>query len=448
MEVFEGDINKLGYGTITKEIKRGKNGYNLLKNIDFDNKSILPFLVITGIFSLFFFNITWNDSIWLFIAIIVYSILAAGLFLTIKVSYLYYNKDVIVIYKDAKFFYFPVKGFLTCKNYSTDSKKKVTLYFLNGTTFDFYYNGKIDLFISTLLQTSKASQEGLIQDNNINLLDLFNSIKPNSRVNNHAIKKYVLVIVTIATILLLSAPFMLDRNGYRDAVKTNTASSFRGYLIDNKNFIYRDEVKRLLIEKYNYYINQYKTKYSNSYPVQSLITILEYLRNNDLDAVNISFQNFNNLHDLKKNIYVVSVMNTINQQFILEREKELIKRLNQTLGKIFPTDIIKIDESSKSTNIPNIGITYSYSNSDVTYYNSNEEKVNEQNRTYYYGIMILWDFKMFMPNNSNPVYSFSLESTPSPTFHSQGSGEGNVYSYMIYSAFDNFAKAYEDHFFN
>lgn len=449
MELFEGQIEKLDYRIIIDEIKRGKKGYNLLKSVDlvFDSKSIMPYLFITGIFLLCFCKITWSDGIWLFISIIVYSFFASRIFLSLKFSYLYFNKDVIVIYKDGKFFYFPIRGFSTCKSYSTDSKKKVTLYFLNGTSIDFYYKGKVGLFIPTLFQTSKASLERLIPENKYNLLELFNSNEQSSRINNHAIKKLLIIVGAITIILSSIAPFMLDRNGYKEALKTNTASSLRGYLSDNKNFLFRKEIKDLLFEKYNSYINQYKTKYSNSYPVQSLVKLLEYLRDNDIDEVNIVFQNSNGIRDVKTRLNVVSIQNTLNQQFIQEREKELIKTLNKTIGKVFPTDIFSLGNLMKNTRVPIITITYTYTNSNANYYNANEEKIDELKRTYYYGILISWDFKMFITDKVSPIYTFSLESTPSPMFQSQGRDEGSVYAYMIYSAFDNFAKAYENHFF-
>jgi hypothetical protein len=449
MEISENNIDKLDYHIILDEIKRGKKGYNLLKttNFNFDSKAIMPYLMITGIFFLCFFKITWSDGIWLFIAIIVFSFFASGIFVSYETSYLYFNKDVIFIFQDHKFIYFPASEFLTYQFYTKDSQKHISLYFKNAKCCDFKYEGEIKLFIDTLIQTSRASQDDLISKNKYNLLELLNSSNKSSNLNKHVIKKSLRIIGTITIILFLIAPFELDWNGYRNAIKTNTASSLRGYLSENKNFLFREEVKNLLIGKYNSYINQYKTKYSNSNPVQSLVKLLEYLRDNDLDEVNVVFKNYSEIRDVKTRLYVVSIQNTLNQQFIKEREKELIKTLNQTVGKVFPTDIFTLGDLIQNKRVPEIAITYTYTNSNVKYFSTDEEKVDEIKRTYYYGILITWDFKMFLPFNTNPIYSFSLESTPSPTFHSQGREEGNVYSYMIYSAFDNFAKAYENHFF-
>ena len=117
----------------------------------------------------------------------------------------------------------------------------------------------------------------------------------------------------------------------------------------------------------------------------------------------------------------------------------MLNTLNKTIGKIFPSDMIKLDSSNKK-NVPQIKITYTYHNDKGSLYypTSQKGRVDFLRDYYYYGIMIVWDFQMFLPTDRKLIYQFELNSNPKVKFSSQINNNDTVYSDMVFSAFQDF----------
>lgn len=255
-----------------------------------------------------------------------------------------------------------------------------------------------------------------------------------------------------AMIFLFGLTYFVDWNSFRTAKKIDTATSLRNYLNYEKNNLYRDEAKSLIIEKYNTSIHNYKSQNNKSINIAPFIEILEYLRDNEIFTLIIYFQNDNQIKDLsyKYDVSVVSAVNSFTNDKITERESELIYTLNKTLGSSFPSDIIKIDYDLELENHPRIELRYTIKNSEngSLYYPVEQEYYNDSERTYYYGLTIDWDFKLFLPTQGNPIYEFSLKSNPAAQFTSENNSSDNVYTNMVYSAFNDFEKEFRKYFFN
>ena len=199
---------------------------------------------------------------------------------------------------------------------------------------------------------------------------------------------------------------------------------------------------------YNEAISKYKNKTSSDN--DAIIHILEYLKKNEIYYVDIFFKNENRIKDLNKNnnFKVISAQNSFSPTKNKPREQELINTLNQTLGSFFPSDIISIEDVEDRDNIPRFEITYTYSNSEdgSFYYPVSQEILNENERDYYYGLTILWDFSLLIPTENFFVYNFTLSSNPAIQFSTDSNSTDNVYSNMVYSAFRDFANEFDNHF--
>ena len=94
-------------------------------------------------------------------------------------------------------------------------------------------------------------------------------------------------------------------------------------------------------------------------------------------------------------------------------------------------------------------IFYSYNNNpESIYYPTEQSSRQPENRTWYYGIIIKWSFKIELKTKPVPVYEFQLLSQPAAHLSAQILNSDDVYSSMATSAFNDFKNEFQKRFFS
>ncbi|OFX87807.1 MAG: hypothetical protein A2W99_15955 [Bacteroidetes bacterium GWF2_33_16] len=449
---------------LKKTLKNASEGINLISLSELENNKtiVFEFIVATIVYTILLFSLDWDSIYWLYAATIIFSFFLAKIVVLIKDNFTFpksfiYFDDSVIIKKQLDILEFnPITQLTKVEFVPSENKDYIIIKLIfNEQTFSFPYlkskRDKLESFAKSLTNEANKSKK-----------DPFYAISfLHSKINNSGktatkqepfYKKALSWTFIFSMIFLFSLTYFLDWNSFRAASKIDTATSLRNYLSYEKNKLYRDEAKSLIIEKYNTSINIYKSQNYKIINIAPFIKILEYLRDNEIFTLIIYFQNNNQIKDLsyKYDVSVVSAVHSFTDDKITERESELISTLNKTLGNSFPSDIIKIDDDLELENHPRIELRYTIENSGngSLYYPVEQENLNESERTYYYGLTIYWDFKLFLPTQGNPIYEFSLISNPAAQFTSENNTSDNVYTNMVYSAFNDFEKVFRKYFFS
>ena len=124
----------------------------------------------------------------------------------------------------------------------------------------------------------------------------------------------------------------------------------------------------------------------------------------------------------------------------------MTKRFGDVLGEIFPSDIMSLDARHREET-PRFRIYYVYKNKARSYYFPvAQEHLSEALRTWYFGIEIDWYFSIYLPTDTNQLYTFRLKSEPAPQFSAQASDAGSVYENMAESAYADFGSVLRQKF--
>ena len=99
--------------------------------------------------------------------------------------------------------------------------------------------------------------------------------------------------------------------------------------------------------------------------------------------------------------------------------------------------------------LPRFEIFYSYKNNpESIYFPTEQSSLAEERRTWFYGIVIEWYFKMSLKTKPTPIYEFTLLSEPASHLTAETLGSDDVYSSMATSAFNDFQSEFQKRFFN
>ncbi len=254
----------------------------------------------------------------------------------------------------------------------------------------------------------------------------------------------------ILTILWFTLPNIIDNNAFNHAKNINTATSFRTYLSEPQNVKFRKDAILHIRRIYDDYISKYKTLiFSHSSGSEAFVKVLEYMRDNDIFDVSMLFIPNSHLNDLYSNVTDYRVI-PITPSFTIEknkiRETEVIQTLQASFGKIFPTDIFNINNYENNIN-PKFEVYYSYkNNTESLYYNLKESNLPDNQKTFYYGIEIVWNFRISLPIMPETIYKFSLTSQPAQQFSSETINSDAIYSNMALSAFNDFKNEFDKQF--
>jgi hypothetical protein len=256
-----------------------------------------------------------------------------------------------------------------------------------------------------------------------------------------------------ATLMLLFAiPRIVDDNAFRWAVKEATATAYREYLSLFSDGRHREDAKNELASLYNRAIEHYSMNTKGVIGAQGFAAMLRYLRDRDLFEVPVTFESQSAVMNLavegRRNL--MSVEPSFRPDIIRERERAVIKRIKESLGRIFPADIMTV-EVWRDQPGPRIAVWYRYGNLPGSfYYAASEKDLDLSDRTWYYGIEIQWKVALFVPDRSEPLHSFALRSEPAPNFSVQSQGNSPaaiaVYERMAETAYDDFVHRFNSNF--
>ncbi len=423
--------------------------------------SIISFIVCV----ILTFTIDWNKIIWLYIFSILFSFLSsltAIIYFSSKklpFKFLCFNSELLIKKSANVLDFFPLFQ-LEKVDYNVtntkDEKYLTIILTINGEKLEYITYDKdfekISNFLNKLI--AEANKSKLIYKEELYKTNLYDLLANNGSYSSYFLfssKKSIPLTLIISLIFIIAIPKIIDWNAYRNAVKSDTATSFREYLKEPKNKLFIAQAKHELEQKYDYAIKKYQSSFINSKSTEAIVTILRYLQNNEQYRVNIYFENINKVKDINKNynVTIVSAENSLTNSKNITRQEGLISTLNQTFGLVFPSDIVSIEQNEELRTNPRIVLTYTYNNSKdgSLYYPADQEFQDDKSRTYYYGLTINWDFSLYLPDQENPIYQFNLNSDPAVQFSTESFGSDVVYTNMIYSAFNDFEDEFNKYFF-
>ena len=148
------------------------------------------------------------------------------------------------------------------------------------------------------------------------------------------------------------------------------------------------------------------------------------------------------------NYKVIPVTPCFSDELNQERQRHVIEAVKTSFEKLFPTDIMTIGIEDRNS-VPKMKISYKYQNNpESLYYRVKEETLPVNQRTWYYGLRIIWNFYIYLPNDKYPIYEFQLISEPSSRILSKSFAADDVYSQMALSAFYDFKSEFYNRFIN
>lgn len=257
-----------------------------------------------------------------------------------------------------------------------------------------------------------------------------------------------------AVVLIFAMPIILDFNAFRYAAKEGTATAYRGYLKEPANLRHREEARRAVATLYDRQIERYLSSGNGLAGAEAFAAMLRYLRDKDLVEVPVTFESESAVRNLTLSGrgHLVSVEPSFAPYRNRERERAVVKRIKDTVGRIFPADIITVD-AWRDQEGPRIAVWYRYANLPGSfYYRTSQKALDPSDQTLYHGIEILWKVSLYLPDSTTPVHTFALRSEPAPNFsvRSAGSSEaalaGAVYERMVETAFDDFVRRFNADF--
>lgn len=442
-------------------IKKSKEGENILSVSELKSSGYIlyQFLLAFIVFTILIFVLGREEIYWIWCAIVIFSFFISKLifllihYYKVSKSFVYFDENIVIKRHLDTVEFAPLHQLSSVNQLEPREENKLLLNLIFDNEIIYFFLNKskranVEQFSKNILEKSTAIKTKKIDLNSTP----WNSILEDSSLENHNYQKplYLAIFTALSSVVLFSLlPFFLDWNSFRKAEDINTATSLREYLREEKNYLFKEEAKNLIKQKYNLAIYQYSNINNNEN--NAIVQILEHLKNNDIYKVDIIFTGNNKIKDIsrKYDVSINSAEYSFTQQKNRDREEELISTLNNTLGSIFPSDIIRIENVSDNDNTPKIEIIYSYQNSEEgsLYYPVSQEHLSESLRDYYYGLTIYWDFKLFIPEKDTPIYGFTLKSNPAIQFSSDSYNTDDVYSNMVYSAFKDFDTEFKNHFF-
>lgn len=423
---------------------------------------------------LFYFVLSWNEEIYLYAIAFLVSLLVGDLvdfiyaIRNIQYQFIAYDKLIVIRTERNIIEYFPIYELKQVDFEKLDAEYfNVKLTFPNGTIQWPQFISEQDkarLFSNSLIELSNQIKK---EKNTKNLSDLINQkefselekqsyqfiTSLDSEIRNKRNEKLSYIqrnLITIPSVIvffviqIIAIPYLIDFIAFKHSEEKNTASAYRNYLSNPRNKLYRREAEKGIHVIYTEIIDKL-TINNEDYEKAAMIKTLEYLRDNNIYSVNLRFNFSSRVKDIsRRGVLVISAENSFTRDKNDERENALIKNINSSIGKIFPTDIISFDKSITGE-VPYIEINYTYLNSkdNSLYYPVSQESLPDNSRTYYYGISVSWDFKWYIPTDTDPIAYFKLISNPALQFSTESlSSNDVVYSNMIYTAFNEMASEF------
>ncbi len=258
----------------------------------------------------------------------------------------------------------------------------------------------------------------------------------------------------ILTVGIIFAAFSLnnyydDKRSWNDAQKTNRASSYRTYLQTHSKGRWTNDANQRLQALYDEAEQKYRASLVKGYEqkaVDAVLQILKYARETQNYHIKTVFERHNEIPpdivEKLKDEYEVKNMIPLGDSFSDEkmklRETKLVDVIADAFRYVIPDDILEISGECSGDCVTFL-VKYKI-DSDSIYYDTDQENMPENERTYNPGIFIDWDFGVQTPNQPE-VYNFTLSSNPaSHISHDTVSNDdlSDFYDALAASAFDDF----------
>lgn len=255
-----------------------------------------------------------------------------------------------------------------------------------------------------------------------------------------------------------------DKKSWEAAENVNRASSFRKYLHTHPQGRWRDNADQKLQNLYDAAEQKYQTalnKESDKDATNAVLQVLRYAKTTQNYRVNVVFERHNEIspnvvEELKKEFEVKRVLalgDTFSEGKMQQRERQLFVVTADAFRIVIPDDILEISDGCAGECVTFL-ITYNVNSGDSLYYDLRQEKMSDDERTFYPGIFIDWDFDVKIPNQpqsysfklaSSPATEISYDSSPNMEFQSEEdfskvleADKNYIYDSMVSSAFDDF----------
>lgn len=257
--------------------------------------------------------------------------------------------------------------------------------------------------------------------------------------------------------------FFDDKISWEKAKVENRAKSYRNYLQTHLNGRWRNTAQENLQQLYEKAEAKYRgslNKGNDPDAVEVVIQALNFAKNTQNYQVKIEFEKHNEIspniiNELKKE-FKISRLITLGDSFIeekiKERESHLVSVISEAFYQVIQDDILEFTDTCENQCIL-FHIQY-FIDSDTIYYDDRQEKLPENDRTWYPGVFFDWHFQVNIPDQTNK-YGFELYSDPASHIRYDSKStkddvdkdefakvlendKNNIYDSMVKSAFDDF----------
>jgi hypothetical protein len=211
-----------------------------------------------------------------------------------------------------------------------------------------------------------------------------------------------------------------DQKGWELAQTVNRASSYRTYLQTHPQGRWTDNADERLKTLYDNAEQKYQASLNKGYDpkaVDAVKQVLRYAKTTQNHRVNLVFERRNEIppdivEKLKKEFEIrnmVPLGDSFSNEKMKQRETALFTLIAETFRQVIPDDILEISGDCSGECV-NFLVKYSIK-SDSVYYDADKKDLPSNERTYYPGIFIDWDFGVQIPNQPQ-IYNFALVSNP------------------------------------
>lgn len=257
--------------------------------------------------------------------------------------------------------------------------------------------------------------------------------------------------------------FFDDKISWEKAKVENRAKFYRNYLQTHLNGRWRNTAQENLQQLYEKAEAKYRgslNKGNDPDAVEVVIQALNFAKNTQNYQVKIEFEKHNEIspniiNELKKE-FKISRLITLGDSFIeekiKERESHLVSVISEAFYQVIQDDILEFTDTCENQCIL-FHIQY-FIDSDTIYYDDRQEKLPENDRTWYPGVFFDWHFQVNIPDQTNK-YGFELYSDPASHIRYDSKStkddvdkdefakvlendKNNIYDSMVKSAFDDF----------
>lgn len=244
-----------------------------------------------------------------------------------------------------------------------------------------------------------------------------------------------------------------DDRAYGNAVRTNLARAFRGYLRDYPQGRHAAGARRELERLYAKAEEEYRAKAAKADPqaAEGMKRLLSHLHGRNAPTVEVKFLPAEDIDktvdDVARKATGSSRVRSAAPSFSAERNRQrehrIFEIMRASFGKVFSDDLFELGRGTAGG--PRFLIRYRVQASGSFYSWEREAHLPESEREIFVGIEIAFDFALQVPDTEFPPdedpskgWKFSMTAKPPPNISVAGDGATAVYDRMAATAFEEF----------